>query len=429
MNKPITNRVRNGAWGKDAVHQPELKTGTVSPAKETGEGNDEAAAYDASGAQLTSNNGVSFVSDTPGTEEIIPGKTTIKESTYDGPLMSAEEWNKLTPEQKRKMNAAVGADKDGIIRTEVKEPDQVIKTPGEKSQYTGYIERTGDAITPWENRWNRKVEKQQDRWKKQEAKKDLRNIAKQEARNIRQEGGTWAEGWKGRRDVMTGRAELSAKEQELYNVSRGIDASQQNVHDTRLAEAQLKGLDSGNDHVGGVFDKLGMQDMGTADGVATSGRYEDKFGGAPTPGNKTTSGSSTPEATESTGLSGRKAQRAFDAEKAANTKVNLKSKTADLGKEGATKLANTRSAMPTQDKVLEGASNWGFKQFGGKKGATELAPTFNEKPIAPPSEQASSGFDVPGEKKILGSESAAKMRYQANVGMKGKSPLKKGYFK
>lgn len=55
-------------------------------------------------------------------------KKVKKESSYEGEKMSDEEWNALTPEKRRELNAAVGANEQGQIITETEE--EVI-TPGE----------------------------------------------------------------------------------------------------------------------------------------------------------------------------------------------------------------------------------------------------------------------------------------------------------
>lgn len=52
----------------------------------------------------------------------IPGTTT--KSGYEGPMMSAEEWAKLSPEKRRELNAKAGANEKGEIITTT--PDQTI---------------------------------------------------------------------------------------------------------------------------------------------------------------------------------------------------------------------------------------------------------------------------------------------------------------
>lgn len=58
----------------------------------------------------------------------IPGTET--KSGYDGPMMSAEEWAKLSPEERRSLNAKAGANEKGEIITTT--PDQTVTetTPG-----------------------------------------------------------------------------------------------------------------------------------------------------------------------------------------------------------------------------------------------------------------------------------------------------------
>ena len=79
-------------------------------------------------------------------------KEVEKKSSYEGKKMSAEEWNALTPEKRRELNAAVGANEKGEIITKTKE--EVI-TPGEDLDYDTTIMTTkkeGTMLQPWEVR-------------------------------------------------------------------------------------------------------------------------------------------------------------------------------------------------------------------------------------------------------------------------------------
>jgi hypothetical protein len=79
-------------------------------------------------------------------------KEVEKKSSYEGKKMSAEEWNALTPEKRRELNAAVGANEKGEIITKTKE--EVI-TPGEDLDYDTTIMKTkkeGTMLQPWEVR-------------------------------------------------------------------------------------------------------------------------------------------------------------------------------------------------------------------------------------------------------------------------------------
>jgi hypothetical protein len=284
MNKPITNRVRNGAWGKDAVHQPTLKTGKVeSPAKQievVTEGEpvekqrevivDETTA----GANLTTPDAIGGGTAGKPWEnkmtELLSGGRTYEQ-------MAAAGHGTVEGLKKRFPGYEGNTGREADVVTQVKKTETYTE-PGKDTSYTPGIVHETDAITPWENRWNRRVQKQNERWGRQEARKDLRNIAKQEARNIRQEGGTWAEGWKGRRDVMTGRAELSDKEQALYNESRGISDQQTRIMDTGRSMDQLNQGASGSDK---VYTKKDMDkyDASTMKGTAALEQTKKNLGG------------------------------------------------------------------------------------------------------------------------------------------------------
>lgn len=154
-------------------------------------------------------------------------------------------------------------------------PDKVIPGETKTESYAPKIKREGDAITPWENRWNRRVEKANRRWDKQDAKRELRAEAKQDARDVRQAGGSWAEGYKARRDLMTGRGELSDSEKDLYDRSRGLG----NDEGTYASE-QRRTLASGDDKVT-VYEDLEIKDAGTSEGERTLGTYGRTIGGDP----------------------------------------------------------------------------------------------------------------------------------------------------
>ena len=308
MNKPITNRVRNGAWGKDAVHkkdspakQSEVVLSSTTPGEEKTREVQETVKV--AGDVLDTPEAVGGGDPNGGWDGAMTGMLS-EGRTYD--QLAAAGHGTVEGLKQRfpgyEGNTGRGADTEKTVTK-----TETYTTPDTKTSYSPQIEKTTDAITPWENRWNRRVDKQNERWSRQEARKDLRNIAKQEARNIRQEGGGLGEGWKARRDVMTGRANLSAKEQELYNTSRGIDARQQNVIDTRRGRDQLEQGASGDDKVKSVYD-FSMADAGTQAGEQTLKTYERTLGGEAELGTGKGSGSSTSKANKG-GLSGRKAAR------------------------------------------------------------------------------------------------------------------------
>jgi len=147
MQKPITSRVKRS---------PLLK---YSPAKEKKDGNVEAI-----GSKTTK-----------GKDKKVIKKT---ESSYEGKKMSDEEWNALTPEKRRELNKAVGANEEGVIITEKEEI-----TPGEDKTVDTKLYRkdTQDVKEPWEvRRSNRsaKIQGRAQRRSQNKADKVARQLAK-----------------------------------------------------------------------------------------------------------------------------------------------------------------------------------------------------------------------------------------------------------
>ena len=91
-------------------------------------------------------------------EDKVEIKNITTESSYEGEKMSDEAWKALTPERRRELNAAVGANKEGKIITESKE--EVI-TPSEDTPYEGTLmeETTGRRLSPQEIRANQRSTK------------------------------------------------------------------------------------------------------------------------------------------------------------------------------------------------------------------------------------------------------------------------------
>ena len=91
-------------------------------------------------------------------EDKVEIKNITTESSYEGKKMSDEAWKALTPERRRELNAAVGANKEGKIITESKE--EVI-TPGEDTPYEGTLmeKTTGRRLGPQEIRANQRSTK------------------------------------------------------------------------------------------------------------------------------------------------------------------------------------------------------------------------------------------------------------------------------
>ena len=122
MSLPITSRIKR---------TPILKR---SMAKETENGNVEAI-----GSKTTKGKDKKEI------------KKVTKKSSYEGKKMSDEDWAALTPEERRRLNSAVGANEKGEIITETEE--EVI-TPGEDKTVDTKLYRKDyqDVKEPWEVR-------------------------------------------------------------------------------------------------------------------------------------------------------------------------------------------------------------------------------------------------------------------------------------
>lgn len=87
-------------------------------------------------------------------------KKVKKKSSYEGKKMSDEEWNALTPEKRRELNAAVGANEKGEIITE---EEEVVVTPGKEEDIEFDLmqkKSQGTMLEPWElNRQRRSSDK------------------------------------------------------------------------------------------------------------------------------------------------------------------------------------------------------------------------------------------------------------------------------
>ena len=91
-------------------------------------------------------------------EDKIEVKNITKESSYEGKKMSDEAWKALTPERRRELNAAVGANEEGKIITQSKEE---VVTPGDDLEYEGTLmeKTTGRRLSPQEIRANQRSTK------------------------------------------------------------------------------------------------------------------------------------------------------------------------------------------------------------------------------------------------------------------------------
>ena len=210
-------------------------------------------------------------------DEIIPGKTTTVVDDY------SKEWNKaaaggLTYAQWKAIPGNQ-AKEDAFVASKtrtVKEPDQVIKggTTTTEQQFTPQTADDYTGITPWENRFNMRTARQSERFSRNEAKRDLRRNAREAARDTRQAGGSFEEGYKARRDIMTGKSFQNDTQKNLYNTSRGLTDDQNTVYKTDMQKTQFdKGITRGEEFTGTPRD-MTTYDVGTAKGQTTLNNYK-----------------------------------------------------------------------------------------------------------------------------------------------------------
>jgi len=130
MNKPITSRIKRSPLLKySPLKNDEEEKNKIATGSKTEKGKDK--------------------------KEI---KKVTKKSSYEGKKMSDEDWAALTPEERRRLNAAVGANEKGEIITETEE--EVI-TPGEDKTYDVKLKATQqqDVMQPWEVRQQNRATK------------------------------------------------------------------------------------------------------------------------------------------------------------------------------------------------------------------------------------------------------------------------------
>lgn len=211
------------------------------------------------------------------TEVSKPGK--VIGSGYSGKKMSNEAWKEYlaneTPEQKAKRlnrEVADGVREAATTETIVTKGDPVTTT--EKEQFTPQTADDYTGITPWENRFNMRTARQSERFSRNEAKRDLRRNAKEAARDTRQDGGSFLEGRKARRDIMTGKSFQNKRQENLYNTSRGLTDDQNTVYKTDMQKNQFdKGIVRGEEFTG-TPRNMTTYDVGTAKGQTTLNNYK-----------------------------------------------------------------------------------------------------------------------------------------------------------
>ena len=203
------------------------------------------------------------------TEVSKPGK--VIGGGYSGNKMSNEAWKKYlaneTAEQKAKRHAREV--KDGVREAETKETivtkgDPVTTT--ETEQYTPQIQDKTTAITPWENRFNMRTARQSERFSRNEAKRDLRRNANEASRRARRDDDmSYADSKRLKRGIMKG-DNLDAKQQTLYDASRGQTAEATRVYKTDAQQNQFNQAAMRGERVDGTARNVNVADLGTADG-------------------------------------------------------------------------------------------------------------------------------------------------------------------
>lgn len=199
-----------------------------------------------------------------------PGKVTGSYKNKMGNDAWKEYLKNETPEQKAKRHAREV--KDGVREAGTPAtpgtPDVEITTT-RKEEFTPEVYREQTQTTPWENRWANRVRKQQDRTQRRDARQSLRAQALE---NARQTEGELGDKFKSYRSTMKGE-NLSEADQKLYDVSRGIDASQKGVLDVRGATAGYEQMGMRGETVK-FADKFRNVDFSSAKGAAEKERIE-----------------------------------------------------------------------------------------------------------------------------------------------------------
>jgi len=250
MQKPITSRVKRS---------PLLK---YSPAKEKKDGNVEAI-----GSKTTK-----------GKDKKVIKK---KESSYEGKKMSDEEWNALTPEKRRELNKAVGANKEGVIITETEET-----IPGEDKTVDTKLYRKDyqDVKEPWEvRRSNRsaKIQGRAQRRAQNKADKVSRQLAKLAEKGVT--SGRKYDNLKAKETETT--QELENMKQGSLNVAEGRRSGK--LAGTRDIRREKDVVKTAGDYLDPeqIKQAARREEIAAASGMTTS-----QAEGAPMPGQTTFSG-------------------------------------------------------------------------------------------------------------------------------------------
>ena len=254
MSLPITSRIKR---------TPILKR---SMAKETENGNVEAI-----GSKTTKGKDKKEI------------KKVTKKSSYEGKKMSDEDWAALTPEERRRLNSAVGANEKGEIITETEE--EVI-TPGEDKTVDTKLYRKDyqDVKEPWEvRRSNRsaKIAGRAQRRAQNKADKVARQLAKMDA----------ADKKPGNKKYDRLMAKQTETTQELENMEQGSLNVAEGRKSGKLAGSRVRRTEDVVKTAGDYEDPEQIKQAARRQEIAAqSGMTTSQAEGAPMPGQTAFSG-------------------------------------------------------------------------------------------------------------------------------------------
>ena len=261
MHKPITSRLRaNKQIKKDPNAQPILHVGEVSPLKQvvdveqTTKGEDKVVKQKTAGDILE-------------TDKAISGGEAG--SGYDNKMVELLSEGRTYEQLAEAGHGTVSGLQDrfpGYADNTGRGPDKEVETtvPGEDitKTFTPKTQDSTGAITPWENRWNMRTARQSERFVRNEAKADLKRQAKYDARKARQEGMSYAESRKLKRDIRKGK---DPKYQDLYDTSMGVTPQAQETYSSDAQRAQFNQAKTQGENVTYADRKRQSRDYDEAD--------------------------------------------------------------------------------------------------------------------------------------------------------------------
>jgi len=235
MDKPITSRLRaNKQIKKDPNAQPILHVGEVSPLKQV----------------------VDVETTTKGPDKIVKEKTAgeilnTPDAVSGGEAGSGYD-NKMTEllnqGQTYDQIAAAGHGTVGGLKKKFpgydentgRGPDKEVEkiVPGEDitETFTPKTQDSTGSITPWENRWNMRTARQSERFVRNEAKADLNRQAKYDARKARQDGMSYSESMKLKKDIKRGK---DSRYQDIYDAKMGVTPDAKQNYSSNAQRAQF----------------------------------------------------------------------------------------------------------------------------------------------------------------------------------------------